>query len=230
MIGGKEQPGVANSIKTGIEGARVYDIPMGSGILNQEAQTADWEGGFWVLNREKVDGVEQWIVYRRDLKGRRLADSSGISECANRGRTMGGSILFTSPQSLQNPVQGEAYVLTERTMFILSFLETPTRAWTLCEAVAQTDTKNLNQFGGVTDLMGSHWLMCTDLRHLTCCQYSLEPRRTRKDKAAWLSWTSPCLHERRRESFEDALISELFSGYPENQTLEKSSVGRFRIQ
>jgi len=57
------------SILPGKEGARVFEIPMGSGILNQEAQCADWEGGFWVLNREKRGGEEKWIVYWRDVEG-----------------------------------------------------------------------------------------------------------------------------------------------------------------
>lgn len=53
----------------GNEGARVFEIPMGSGILNQEAQCADWEGGFWVLNREKRGSEEKWMVYWRDAEG-----------------------------------------------------------------------------------------------------------------------------------------------------------------
>lgn len=42
---------------------------MRSGILNQEAQAADWEGGFWALNREIVSDDEAWIVYHRDTAG-----------------------------------------------------------------------------------------------------------------------------------------------------------------
>ena len=51
------------------DGVRVFEIPMGSGILNQEAQCADWEGGFWVLNRERRKGEEKWMVYWRDVEG-----------------------------------------------------------------------------------------------------------------------------------------------------------------
>ncbi|KAK0119169.1 hypothetical protein ONS95_008027 [Cadophora gregata] len=58
-----------SSIKPGVDIARVYEIPMGSGILNQEGQAADWDGGFWVLNREKVGGEERWIVYYRNPEG-----------------------------------------------------------------------------------------------------------------------------------------------------------------
>lgn len=57
------------TIKPGVNGAGVFEIPMGSGILNQESQCADWEGGFWVLNRQKICNEEKWVVYYRDLKG-----------------------------------------------------------------------------------------------------------------------------------------------------------------
>jgi hypothetical protein len=66
---GKTIAALETSILPGAEGVRVFEIPMGSGILNQEAQTADWEGGFWALNREKVDGKERWAVYRKDVEG-----------------------------------------------------------------------------------------------------------------------------------------------------------------
>ena len=68
-IGAKEVVGVEATIKPGAEGARVFEIPMNSGILNQEGQAVDWEGGFWVLNRELVGGAEKWMVYRRDCAG-----------------------------------------------------------------------------------------------------------------------------------------------------------------
>lgn len=47
------------------EGLIVFDIPMNSGILNQEAQAADDDGGFHVLNREN----EVWIHYYRSPEG-----------------------------------------------------------------------------------------------------------------------------------------------------------------
>jgi hypothetical protein len=50
-------------------GARVFEIPMGSGILNQEGQCVDSSGGFWVLNREKRGGEEKWMVYYRSGVG-----------------------------------------------------------------------------------------------------------------------------------------------------------------
>ncbi|KAH7364205.1 hypothetical protein BKA65DRAFT_572478 [Rhexocercosporidium sp. MPI-PUGE-AT-0058] len=66
MYGGE---GVETTILPGVEGVRVFEIPMGSGVLNQEGQTVDWEGGFWVLNRERVDGGMVWVVYYRDPRG-----------------------------------------------------------------------------------------------------------------------------------------------------------------
>jgi hypothetical protein len=57
------------TIKPGADGARAFEIPMGSGILNQESQCADHEGGFWVLNRENRTGEEKWIVYYRCPSG-----------------------------------------------------------------------------------------------------------------------------------------------------------------
>ncbi|GKT46164.1 uncharacterized protein ColSpa_06345 [Colletotrichum spaethianum] len=47
------------------DGLIVFDIPMNSGVLNQEAQAADDNGGFHVLNREN----EVWIHYYRSPLG-----------------------------------------------------------------------------------------------------------------------------------------------------------------
>jgi hypothetical protein len=47
----------------------VYDIPTHSGILNQESQTADPDGGFHVLNRENTHGEEKWLHYHRSPSG-----------------------------------------------------------------------------------------------------------------------------------------------------------------
>lgn len=80
-----------SSIKPDADGVRVFEIPMGSGILNQEAQVADWEGGFWVLNREKVNGEERWIVYRKDFQGMVL--TSSIRADFNNEKGTGQNIL-----------------------------------------------------------------------------------------------------------------------------------------
>ena len=53
--------GTQMTIKPDTDGARVFKIEVNSGILNQEAQAADWIGGFWALNREKGVRIETWI-------------------------------------------------------------------------------------------------------------------------------------------------------------------------
>ncbi|KAG9236479.1 hypothetical protein BJ875DRAFT_525530, partial [Amylocarpus encephaloides] len=79
-----------NSIMPETKEMRVFDIPMGSGILNQEAQVADWDGGFWVLNREKINGVEHWILYRRKPSAEWtkvvVKHSSGPTEIGSRAK------------------------------------------------------------------------------------------------------------------------------------------------
>ncbi|PYI24440.1 hypothetical protein BO99DRAFT_478488 [Aspergillus violaceofuscus CBS 115571] len=43
---------------------RVREIPRGSGIMNQEGQVVDADGGVHVLNREKTrQGREEWVYY-----------------------------------------------------------------------------------------------------------------------------------------------------------------------
>ncbi|TFL03086.1 hypothetical protein BDV98DRAFT_565386 [Pterulicium gracile] len=46
-------------------GVTVFSIPKYGGILNQEAQTVDWEGRVHVLNRENSTGTQQWYHYYR---------------------------------------------------------------------------------------------------------------------------------------------------------------------
>lgn len=78
-IGSKAETGVACSITPSVQEARVFEIPRNSGILNQEAQVADWEGGFWALNREERDGEERWILYHKDSTGTTQLDA--ICKC-----------------------------------------------------------------------------------------------------------------------------------------------------
>jgi hypothetical protein len=72
-IKSSETFGAGNSIMPSSEGVRVFEIPMESGILNQEAQVVDWDGGFWALNREKISNQERWMVYYRNAAGRYLS-------------------------------------------------------------------------------------------------------------------------------------------------------------
>lgn len=70
-IRSKQDSDSERTIVPGAEGARVFEIPTGSGILNQETQAGDWEGRFWVLNRENRSGEEKWMLYLRDTNGMR---------------------------------------------------------------------------------------------------------------------------------------------------------------
>jgi BNR repeat-containing family member len=72
-IGSNEHANSEKTIKPGAIGARIFEIPAGSGVLNQEAQTVDWEGRFWAINRENRSGEEKWVLYHRDREGTRLA-------------------------------------------------------------------------------------------------------------------------------------------------------------
>ncbi|KAM3065961.1 hypothetical protein ACMFMG_009816 [Clarireedia jacksonii] len=69
ILDGEPEVGAGNTILP-TSNARVFEIPMRSGILNQEAQTVDWEGAFWALNRENTSGEQQWILYHRDKTGK----------------------------------------------------------------------------------------------------------------------------------------------------------------
>jgi hypothetical protein len=71
-IEGKGAGQVECTIKPGAESAKVFETPTGSGILNQEAQSADWEARFWALNRENRSGEEKWMVYHHDVNSRSL--------------------------------------------------------------------------------------------------------------------------------------------------------------
>ncbi|KAF9871794.1 hypothetical protein CkaCkLH20_10728 [Colletotrichum karsti] len=56
---------VGETVFPDADGLTIFDIPQNSGILNQEAQAADEDGGFHVLNREN----EVWMHYYRSPEG-----------------------------------------------------------------------------------------------------------------------------------------------------------------
>ncbi|KAI5781509.1 hypothetical protein EDC01DRAFT_666030 [Geopyxis carbonaria] len=60
---------VSGAITPTTAGSLVFAIPQGSGILNQEAQTADAAGRFHVLNRETTSGTYLWYHYWRSATG-----------------------------------------------------------------------------------------------------------------------------------------------------------------
>ncbi|TQN69533.1 hypothetical protein CSHISOI_06007 [Colletotrichum shisoi] len=80
----------------------VFDIPMNSGILNQEAQAADGDGGFHVLNREN----EVWMHYYRSPEAgewsrHALPSDLRPTRTGARGDVVavpgGGSVVFALP-------------------------------------------------------------------------------------------------------------------------------------
>ena len=83
---GSKEGEIETTINPDAKGARVYEIPMLSGILNQEGQAADWDGGFWALNRENVEGNEFWLVYYRDFSG--TVSHSPYRHCTDCSRTL----------------------------------------------------------------------------------------------------------------------------------------------
>lgn len=54
------------------EGIVAFGIPKGSGLMNQEAQAVDHEGGVHVLNRDTLDGEHMWKHYYRSPNGMHL--------------------------------------------------------------------------------------------------------------------------------------------------------------
>jgi hypothetical protein len=59
------RPGTGESVFPDAEGLTAFEIPLNSGIMNQEAQAVDYDGGFHVLNREN----EVWFHYYRKSNG-----------------------------------------------------------------------------------------------------------------------------------------------------------------
>lgn len=50
-------------------GIVAFEIPKGSGLINQEAQVVDQDGGVHVLNRDTLDGQHLWKHYYRSPEG-----------------------------------------------------------------------------------------------------------------------------------------------------------------
>lgn len=57
------------TIDNSSEGIVAFDIPKGSGLMNQEAQAVDQEGGVHILNRDTLDGINVWRHYYRAPSG-----------------------------------------------------------------------------------------------------------------------------------------------------------------
>lgn len=80
---GNSSPTVSSSIFNNTKGTCVFPIPRDSGVLNQESQAVDREGGVWVLNRErKRDLGMRWMVYWRKPQGQDACWSEHVLETA----------------------------------------------------------------------------------------------------------------------------------------------------
>lgn len=59
------------TIGNNAEGIVAFEIPRGSGLMNQEAQAVDHDGGVHVLNRDTLGGRHMWKHYYRSPDGMR---------------------------------------------------------------------------------------------------------------------------------------------------------------
>lgn len=66
--------GKERTIKNDCSGMAAFDIPKGKGLMNQEAQAVDQEGGVHVLNRDMMNegGTYLWKHYYRSPDGKLL--------------------------------------------------------------------------------------------------------------------------------------------------------------
>jgi len=69
---GGDDDGMGKTVSNGSRGVVAFEIPRGSGLMNQEAQAVDQEGGVHVLNRDSVGcegGRVWWKHYYRGAGG-----------------------------------------------------------------------------------------------------------------------------------------------------------------
>jgi Neuraminidase (sialidase) len=57
------------SVRPNNDGIKVFEIPKGSGVHNQEDQAIDYDGGVHVLNRDTTSGHMEWKHYYRSPSG-----------------------------------------------------------------------------------------------------------------------------------------------------------------
>ena len=63
--------GLGQTVRNDSEGIVVWKVGKGKGLMNQEAQAVDWDGGVHVLNRdwEGEGGRYEWKHYHREPRG-----------------------------------------------------------------------------------------------------------------------------------------------------------------
>ncbi|KAJ0122675.1 hypothetical protein J7T55_003190 [Diaporthe amygdali] len=90
------------TIDNSSEGIVAFDIPKGSGLMNQEAQAVDQDGGVHVLNRDTLDGINVWRHYYRAPGGTWTSRAVRPIDKPRRGRmavTKTGDLLFILPHT-----------------------------------------------------------------------------------------------------------------------------------
>ncbi|KAK2597185.1 hypothetical protein N8I77_013046 [Diaporthe amygdali] len=90
------------TIDNSTEGIVAFDIPKGSGLMNQEAQAVDQDGGVHVLNRDTLDGINVWRHYYRAPGGTWTSRAVRPIDKPRRGRlavTKTGDLLFILPHT-----------------------------------------------------------------------------------------------------------------------------------
>ncbi|KAK3335154.1 hypothetical protein B0T19DRAFT_1658 [Cercophora scortea] len=97
------------TIANDAEGITAFVIPKGSGLMNQEAQAVDRDGGVHVLNRDMLDGAHMWKHYYRSPDGVWTQRSlRPITQGSRRGRlatTNDGALYIILPDSISATMQ-----------------------------------------------------------------------------------------------------------------------------
>ncbi|KAK7738272.1 hypothetical protein SLS63_002607 [Diaporthe eres] len=94
------------TIDNSSEGIVAFNIPKGSGLMNQEAQAVDQDGGIHILNRDTLDGINVWRHYYRSpsaapvIRILKAAKSNGYAEYEDVwvGNGLSGEPLIDGPR------------------------------------------------------------------------------------------------------------------------------------
>ncbi|KAF3764675.1 hypothetical protein M406DRAFT_340231 [Cryphonectria parasitica EP155] len=90
------------TIKNDAEGIVAFEIPKGSGLMNQESQVVDYDGGVHVLNREILEGTHIWKHYYRSPTGQWTSRAIRPIDGPRRGRlgiTRDNDLLLILPET-----------------------------------------------------------------------------------------------------------------------------------
>ncbi|KAH8766622.1 hypothetical protein F5883DRAFT_555290 [Diaporthe sp. PMI_573] len=90
------------TINNSSEGIVAFDIPKGSGLMNQEAQAVDQDGGVHILNRDTLDGINVWRHYYHSPGGSWTSRAVRPIDKPRRGRlavTKNGDLLLILPHT-----------------------------------------------------------------------------------------------------------------------------------